>query len=278
MALIATAAQWAAMNPVLAAGETGYETDTGKTKRGNGTSPWTSLAYDGSTYQLKDAIVEINGKTVISLDSVPAAVNYLRAIAAATGSPVTIRADGTDTDVGLVLRPRGVASTTIVDGSNNSVCKFGRASSAVNYVQMINAATGSPAKVYAGGTDTNVDLLLTGQGTTGRVKGSLAPRIGTTASSATPTINTDNYDQFNITALAAAITSMTTNLAGTPVDGQELWLRFTASAADRAITWGASFIGTLLATVLNGKTHWQRLRYDSVAAKWAGVYADTTGY
>jgi hypothetical protein len=40
-----TAAQWTSTNPVLAAGEMGVETDTRKFKFGNGTSPWTSLAY-----------------------------------------------------------------------------------------------------------------------------------------------------------------------------------------------------------------------------------------
>lgn len=40
-----TAAQWTSTNPVLAAGEMGVESDTRKFKFGNGTSPWTSLAY-----------------------------------------------------------------------------------------------------------------------------------------------------------------------------------------------------------------------------------------
>ena len=40
-----TAAQWTSTNPVLAAGEFGYETDTGKAKIGNGSTAWTSLAY-----------------------------------------------------------------------------------------------------------------------------------------------------------------------------------------------------------------------------------------
>lgn len=40
-----TAAQWTAANPVLAAGEPGYESDTGKEKRGNGSSAWTALPY-----------------------------------------------------------------------------------------------------------------------------------------------------------------------------------------------------------------------------------------
>jgi len=40
-----TAAEWTAVNPVLAAGEVGYETDTGKIKVGNGSSLWTALGY-----------------------------------------------------------------------------------------------------------------------------------------------------------------------------------------------------------------------------------------
>lgn len=40
-----TAASWTSTNPVLNAGEPGYETDTGKLKVGNGTTPWTGLSY-----------------------------------------------------------------------------------------------------------------------------------------------------------------------------------------------------------------------------------------
>jgi hypothetical protein len=40
-----TAAQWTAANPVLFAGEAGFETDTGKLKIGDGTSAWSALYY-----------------------------------------------------------------------------------------------------------------------------------------------------------------------------------------------------------------------------------------
>lgn len=40
-----TAEQWAAANPILAQGEPGIESDTGKQKFGNGTSRWNSLTY-----------------------------------------------------------------------------------------------------------------------------------------------------------------------------------------------------------------------------------------
>ena len=44
-AIADTAANLTATNPVLAAGEAGYETDTGKVKYGDGTTPWTGLSY-----------------------------------------------------------------------------------------------------------------------------------------------------------------------------------------------------------------------------------------
>ena len=40
-----TAAQWTTTNPTLAAGEFGWESDTGKAKIGTGAATWTALAY-----------------------------------------------------------------------------------------------------------------------------------------------------------------------------------------------------------------------------------------
>jgi hypothetical protein len=40
-----TAAAWAAKNPTLAIGEPALETDTGKQKMGDGTTPWATLPY-----------------------------------------------------------------------------------------------------------------------------------------------------------------------------------------------------------------------------------------
>jgi hypothetical protein len=40
-----TASQWTTANPVLSAGEMGVETDTQRSKFGDGTTAWTSLTY-----------------------------------------------------------------------------------------------------------------------------------------------------------------------------------------------------------------------------------------
>jgi hypothetical protein len=69
----------------------------------------------------------------------------------------------------------------------------------------------------------------------------ITKRVVTVAQSATPTMNTDTMDVASITGLAQAITSMTTNLSGTPVDGDTLIVRITDNGTARAITWGAKF-------------------------------------
>lgn len=66
-------------------------------------------------------------------------------------------------------------------------------------------------------------------------------RTGTTASSGTPTINTDNIDVYTITALAANITSFTTNLSGTPNLGEELVIYVKDNGTSRTLAFGASF-------------------------------------
>ncbi len=66
-------------------------------------------------------------------------------------------------------------------------------------------------------------------------------RILVVTQSATPTMDTDNGDIVQITGIAQAITSMTTNLTGTPVAGDILEIQFTDNGTGRALTFGASF-------------------------------------
>jgi hypothetical protein len=67
------------------------------------------------------------------------------------------------------------------------------------------------------------------------------PRVVTyTSNGATPAINTDLTDVFIITGQSTNITSFTTNLTGTPSNGQKLWISVTGTAAV-ALAFGASF-------------------------------------
>lgn len=65
-------------------------------------------------------------------------------------------------------------------------------------------------------------------------------RIGTTASSSTPTADADSHDQYNVTAAAANITVGAPT--GTPTEGQMLLYRFKDNGiAARTIAWNAVF-------------------------------------
>jgi hypothetical protein len=57
-----TAANWTSVNPVLALGEPGFETDTNKIKFGNGLSAWNSLSYSGGGGGGSVAWADVTGK------------------------------------------------------------------------------------------------------------------------------------------------------------------------------------------------------------------------
>lgn len=126
--------------------------------------------------------------------------------------------------------------------------------------------------LVASGTLTASNITDLGSATVTFTNKRNTPRDGSTTSSATPTINTDNVDQYRITALSTAITSMTTNLSGTPTEGQILVIEITDNGTARAITWGSSFengglvnlptttvVSTLLGVVL---------KWNSATSKW----------
>ena len=66
-----TAAQWTSADPILAAAEIGFETDTGKFKIGNGSSVWSALSYFTDANSL--------------IDGAPELLNTLNELAAAMG-------------------------------------------------------------------------------------------------------------------------------------------------------------------------------------------------
>lgn len=163
-------------------------------------------------------------------------------------------------DTGVTLTSSGTFNTdggfTLQDNAYTTASFFRETlSSDVNSFVFKSSDTGNPITVLAAGTDTNVSINLIPKGA-GEIQiggervlnetdisstvRAYNKRTGTTTSSATPTINTDSVDEYYITAQAVDITSMTTNLSGTPTLGQTLFISIIGTAA-RAITWGASF-------------------------------------
>ena len=113
--------------------------------------------------------------------------------------------------------------------------------------------------------------------TGGQFTGRIAKRLVAVTQSATPSINTDSMDIASITGLAQAITSMSTNLSGTPNNGDMLMIQITDNGTARAITWGASFAATNIAlpgTTVASTLLRVLLQYNSATSHWECVAAD----
>lgn len=66
-----TSTQWTTSNPVLAQGEPGYETNTGKFKIGNGSTAWNSLAYTGTVTSVAGRLGDVTlTKSDVGLNNV----------------------------------------------------------------------------------------------------------------------------------------------------------------------------------------------------------------
>lgn len=145
------------------------------------------------------------------------------------------------------------------------------------YIANGSGSTGLVPTGSAGGQTLTLPATATSDTLVGRASTDtlkfkrITKRVVTTTQSATPAIDTDNGDIFSITALAQAITSMTSSLTGTPVAGDTLAIQFTDNGTARAITFGASFEAstvalpttTVISTLLTVTFIW-----NTVTSKW----------
>jgi hypothetical protein len=97
----------------------------------------------------------------------------------------------------------------------------------------------------------------------------ITKRVGTTASSATPTADADNNDFYTVTAAAVGMTVGAPT--GTPTDVQPLVFRFKDNGTARSLAWNAIFraVGvTLPTTTVISKTLYVGCWYNAADTKW----------
>lgn len=127
-----TAAEWTAANPVLAQGEPGIESDTGKQKFGNGVTAWASLPYASKGDQGPAGVADDSSVTDLIED---------------TGS-------ATRTALGVAFAPNGVASPRQA-GDNKSGALDWRHEGTAGYLThfVMGSSSLALAGCYAAGTD-----------------------------------------------------------------------------------------------------------------------------
>ena len=136
-----TAAQWTAANPILAAGEIGFETDTNKFKMGNGSSTWSALTYFANAAELAAVI-----------DGAPDLLNTLNELAAAMGDDPAFITNHTTATTNV----HGIANTALLSttaGVNSAIAISAEASSQDATAKSLAAETNALAAVTTHNAD-----------------------------------------------------------------------------------------------------------------------------
>jgi hypothetical protein len=173
-----TAAQWTSTNPTLAAGEQGFETDTGKFKIGTGAIAWTSLSYAGGTGTVTSvtAGTGLSGGTITSTGTI--AIDST--VATLTGTQTLTNKTLTDPKINLAFTADSGSSYTAVLTDNGKVVTMDNGSG--NTFRLpTNASVAFPI-----GTQINVLSIGAGQTTINAVTSGTTTIQSTGAAPAAP--------------------------------------------------------------------------------------------
>jgi hypothetical protein len=125
------------------------------------TGVFTTLTATGQT-----SLGGVAGSEGLRVLNVASTVNYIQARGHITANAPSIRAAGSDTNIGLGLSSQGTGAISFYSSSISSEqMRVSHTPSAVNYVQVTGAATGGGPTISAQGSDTNVDLKANTKGT-----------------------------------------------------------------------------------------------------------------
>lgn len=237
-----------AVTPTINSNTTGGNTDFLINRTQTTVGSGSQLLLDAQVTNVSKFSIDNTGLTTAAGGFVSTANNFFATInntSSANNARIQLTASGlvasrnvADTNPALIVNQINAGST-----GNILTLQFAGVDKATFSVAgnlgLAGSITASSVTLLSPGTDSNNVPTLVSTGTLTNKR--ITRRDNTVAQSATPAINTDTTDHAHITALAQAITSMTTNLTGTPVAGDTLWIDITDDGTTRAITWGASF-------------------------------------
>jgi len=112
-----------------------------------------------------NTILDTGGATALLIPATASAVNYFQ-LTGATGASLVFKVAGTGNNLSMNHQAKGTGSIRWVDGNSAIVAQsIAGVASAVNYVELGNAAAGKAPIIRAGGSDTNANLDIRGRGT-----------------------------------------------------------------------------------------------------------------
>lgn len=137
-----TASNWTSVNPVLASGEPGFETDTGRLKIGNGSGAWTALTYVSTGYTGSRGDLGYTGSIGYTGSKGDSLENGVAINTLTYSASVTV-----DTTAGSIFKLTATGNPTItLTGSHGSLAKS---------IQLYFEHSGAARTITWGGT--NID-------------------------------------------------------------------------------------------------------------------------
>lgn len=260
-----------------------YPSVDGANNLGGGTLSW------GNLFLVSTGTINIaNGNWVATHTSgiLTVGTGDLRVTTAGTNAASVVTVGGTQTLTNKTLTApalgtpasgvgtnlTGIPAAAILAGSFGAGAYVISTSLQVATIELGAAADTTLSRVSAGVIAVEGVTVDTISATNTLTNKRITKRVVTVTQSATPTINTDNTDVAYITGLAQAVTSFTTNLSGTPVNGDVLIIDITDSGTGRALTFGASFEASgnvaLPTTTVASTKLTIGFRWNVVGSKW----------
>jgi hypothetical protein len=220
-----TASQWTSANPILNAGEIGWESDTNKFKIGDGTNHWTDIGYF------------LNGALIA------AAIDNLVGAAPSTLNTISELADAIGDDPNFLA---GLATTTYVDTQDASKLSISQYDAKGDLI--VGASNDTPARLSVGA---NGYLLTANSAATNGVEWAAAPvslpdQTGNSGEFLTTDGNTASWAQIDLSAKQDVVSGVSsTEIGYLSTVTSDIQTQLDAKAADSALT--------SLSTTVDGK-------------------------
>ena len=189
-----TSSDWTSVNPTLAAGEAGYESDTHKIKIGTGTTAWTVLPYSTVTpTELSDAIAAGLGGQLTAYD-----VNHALGYTAADAADLTFLGSQTSTDIANAI----TTAENYAEGYTDNAIS----TEVTNRNSAIATAKSQAISTSEGYTDTKIATEVTNRNSA--ISSAIATEVTNRNSAIATSLSTaEGYTDSAISALVAAAPS-----------------------------------------------------------------------
>jgi hypothetical protein len=241
---------------------------------GTGITSYTAgdLLYASATATISKLAIGTSNYVLTSSGTAPqyvaqSTLSVGSASTATTATNVTGGAAGS-----LVYQTAAATTSTLALGTSGYILTAG--ASAPTYIQTLPIANGGTGSTTLAGAS-----IATYTGTETLTNKRIDPRFLSQISVATLAPDISAYDQYNLTAQAAAL-SVSAPI-GTPVDGNKLIFRILDNGTSRVITWNATYtsiVGSAFTNTFNttaGKTTYVGCIYNANNTRW-DVIAVTT--